>query len=45
MTELVFWKMAYDNKWATKADIKSALAFGMITEPQKKMILGEVNAE
>lgn len=45
MTELVFWKMAFDNKWATKEDIESAFNFGMITEPQKKMILGEVSAE
>lgn len=44
MTEFVFWKMAYDNKWATKADIESACNFNMITADQKKMILGEVSA-
>lgn len=43
MTEFVFWKMAYDNGWATKLDIESAYNFNMITADQKKMILSEIN--
>lgn len=44
MTEFVFWKYAYVQEWATKEDIKSACTFGLITDAQMKMILGEVSA-
>jgi len=41
MTEFVFWKMAYDNSWATEADINSAIEFGLLTQEQGNMILGK----
>lgn len=40
MTEFVFWKLAYDNAWASKEDVKSAITYGLITQEQGNLILG-----
>lgn len=42
---MVFWKMAYDNKWVTKEELKyvvktSENPFGEITKEEYKEITG-----
>lgn len=37
-----FWKMAYDNKWCSKATLEEAKSEGLITKAEYNEILGIV---
>lgn len=39
VSDFVFWKMAYDNGWATEQDIQDAILFELITQEQGDLIL------
>ena len=38
---MAFWQMAYKYKWATKDQVKQAVALKLITADEYKMITGE----
>lgn len=45
MTPFDFWKLAYQLKWATQADLQKAVSLNLITQDQMNQIIGTVQPQ